>query len=119
MAIESGQVLTPAKTSSLIEEIKMELKDISTTISNGNYSDSIVKVMNKSKESLQSILDLLTNKKGVVTPAETTDILDTLNNAKRQRLQDDYIMGVKSGTFYMVSFLIIAGVSYYLIKNSK
>jgi short-subunit dehydrogenase involved in D-alanine esterification of teichoic acids len=119
MAIESGQVLTPAKTVSLIEEIKMELQDITTTIASGKYSDSIVDVMNKSKDSLQSILNMLINKKGVVTPSETTDVLDVLNNAKRQRLQDDYIIGMKSGTFYVLSFLIIAGVSYYLIKNSK
>ncbi len=119
MAIEKGTILTPEKKGLLIDELKSELSSVTDSLNKGQYGKVVVDVLAKNQQTLQGLLDSLMQKKGVVTPNETNNALDILNTSKKARLQEDYVMGIKSGTFYLVSIVLIVGVGFYIYKKSK
>jgi hypothetical protein len=119
MAIEKGTILTPEKKGLLLDEVKSELSNVSDSLSKGQYGKVVTDVLTKNQQTLQGLLDSLMQKKGVITPKETNNALDILNTSKKARLQEDYVMGVKAGTFYLISFVLLAGVGFYIYKKYK
>lgn len=117
--IQKGQILTPDKKDLLIKQVQDELDSVSTAINNGKYGEAAVGLLNRNQQKIQDLLNSLFAKKGVVTPQETNNALDILNTSKKARLQDDYTMGIKRGTFYLLSFGIIAVAAYFIVKKSK
>jgi hypothetical protein len=115
--IQKGQILTPEKKDILVNQIQSELSEVSDAISSGQYGQAAMDLLKKNTDKLQGVLNDLLSKKGVVTPTETNNTLDILNTSKKERLQGDFMGGIKMGTIYLVGgILAIVGV-YFLVKK--
>lgn len=119
MAIELNQILTPEKKSLLVDEINQELNSINKAIKIGGDKAGNFKAMQSSKTLLQSILNDLFTKKGVITPDETNKALDTINESKKARLQSDFYGSITKSTIYFVAFVGVAIVIYFYTKKSS
>jgi len=111
--IVKGQVVTPEKKAVLIDQIKAEIDNVSSQIKEGKYGDAVVKVLDQNQKSLQKLLNNLLMKKGVVTPSETDYALNLINTAKKNRLQEDYVMGIKKSTIVLFSLIALGGAFYW------
>jgi hypothetical protein len=114
-----GQTLTPEKKDSLVGLIKSELDNVKLSIDQGKYGDAALGVLKNNQTKLQNLINDLLAKKGVITPDETTSTIDTLAKSKKDRLQQDYVMGLKRGTFYLLAFGIAAVATYLIVKKRK
>jgi hypothetical protein len=114
-----GQTLTPEKKDSLVGIIKSELDNVKLSIDQGKYGDAAIGVLKNNQTKLQKLINDLLAKKGVITPDETNSTFDVLAQSKKDRLQEDYVMGLKRGTFYLVAFGIAAVATYLIVKKSK
>lgn len=115
--ITKGQILTPDKKDKLVNQVKAELNEVSASINDGKYGQAAMELLKKNTNRLQSVLNELLSKKGVVTPNETDATLDILNTSKKDRLQGDFKGGVKMGTIYLLGgILAVVGV-YFLVKK--
>ncbi len=117
--IKKDQILTPDKKDLLIKQIQSELDSVSAAINEGKYGEAALGLLNKNQQKIQDLLNNLFAKKGIVTPQEANNALDILNTSKKNRLQEDYVMGMKRGTFYLVSFGIIIIATYLIVKKNK
>jgi len=111
--IVKGQVVTPEKKAALMEQIKAEINNVSSQIKEGKYGDAAIKVLDQNQKSLQKLLNNLLLKKGVVTPSETDNALNLINTSKKNRLQDDYIVGIKKSTIILFSLIALGGAFYW------
>lgn len=118
MSILQGTIFTPNKKKTLIDEIQQEIVNLDGVIK-AQKADSTQKFkLNTIKLGLQNSLNVLYEKKGVVTPQETDNILELLGDAKRSRLESDYYMGMSKTTFYFVAFAAVAfGIYFYMKKK--
>jgi hypothetical protein len=120
MTIEKGQIFTPEKKGALIQEVENEIVKLDETLRKKALGASALELVRENRNKLQTLLSLLFEKKGVVTPQETDDILDALGTAKRSRLESQYYMGMKASTIYLIAFLGIGlGVYFYMKKRAK
>jgi hypothetical protein len=111
--IVKGQVVTPEKKAVLLDQIKSEINNVSSQIKEGKYGDAAIKVLDQNQKSLQKLLNNLLLKKGVVTPSETDNALNLINTSKKNRLQDDYIIGIKKSTIILFSLIALGGAFYW------
>lgn len=119
MDIQKDQALTPEKKQLLVEQIKSELSQIGSSIKQRQYGSAAFMLLQQSQQDLQNILNKILDKKGVITPSETNNALDVLGTAKKARLEEEYIMGMRKATFYLVAFGILSVATYLLIKRKK
>jgi len=117
MAIQQGSIFTPNKKKTLIDEIQQEIVNLDRTIAEKGRKSNLFIKLNTIKLDLQKSQTLLIEKKGVVTPQETDDILSLINNSKRSRLESDYYMGLKKTTFYLIAFTALAVGFYFYTKK--
>jgi hypothetical protein len=115
--IQKGQILTPEKKDVLVNQIKAELNEVSDAINSGQYGQAAMDLLKKNTDKLQGVLNDLLSKKGVVTPNETNNTLDILNTSKKERLQGDFVGGIKMGTVYLVGGIIAIVAVYFLDKK--
>jgi hypothetical protein len=119
MNIRENQALTPEKKGFLVDQIQQEILLIADTIKQKKYGTAAFFVLQNAQQSLQDTLNRLLEKKGIITPSETSKALDQINQSKRARLEGDYIMGVRKGTFYILSIGVIIVATYLILKNKK
>lgn len=117
--ITKGQIFTPDKKDSLVSQIKAELESVQASINQGKYGEAALGVLQKNQMKLQNLVNGLLSKKGVITPDETNNSIDILAQSKRDRLQGDYTMGLKRGTFYLLAFGVAAVATYLIVKKLK
>lgn len=119
MAIERGQYFTPDKRALLINEVKSEISQVDGQLKSNSIAGIVSEDTQTTRIKLQQILNGLFDKKGVVTPKETDNILDILDNSKRNRLQKDFYKGIKKSTIVLLTFGAIAvGVYFYMKKRA-
>lgn len=114
LTIERGRIFTPDKKKLLIDELQREIG----LLDNAIKSRGAEKKLGDIRAELQTNLNLLFDKKGVVTPQETDNILDLVSSSKRARLQTDFYMGMRKSTFYLLAFLAI-GVGVYIYNKKR
>lgn len=119
MIIKENQALTPEKKGFLVSQIQQEILLVNDALKRQKYGDAAFLVLQNAQESLQKTLNKLLEKKGIITPSETSKALEQINVAKRARLEDQFIMGIRKSTFYLISFGVIVVASYLIIKNNK
>lgn len=119
MEIKQNQALTPEKKDILIEQIQQEISLLNQSIKDKNYTDAAYLVLQKTKDALQSTLNKLFEKKGVITPAETNTALDQISAAKKARLEEEYLFGIRKITFYGISVVVLAIGAYIYFKRKK
>jgi hypothetical protein len=118
MDIKENQALTPNKQQYLIDQINGELDTASESIQSGDFSAITIGGINKAKNELQLLLNKFLEKKGVITPSETSDAIQKINALKKARLQEDYILGIKKATWFLVGISVI-GISAYLYYKKR
>lgn len=119
MEIKQDQALTPEKKQILIDQVESEIKLLNQTIKDKNYTGTAYLVLQKTKDALQNTLNKLFQKKGVITPAETNTALDQISAAKKARLQEEYLFGIRKATFYALSIAVLAVGAFVYIKRRK
>jgi hypothetical protein len=120
MEISPNQALTPNKKQALIDEIQSELVMSTQMATDPNQGIVPISILEKARKDLQDLLNKFLEKKGIITPSETADALDKINAAKKARLQKEYILGIKKGTFFLIGVLALAIGGYiYYKKRSK
>lgn len=112
--VQKGDILTPDKKYLLIDELRQELSKL------GNFSITQDTTTVKTIQSeLKSLLEKLINKKGVVTPAETDEILDKIGEAKKARLGSEFSKSMKSAVVILGLFTAVGiGVYIYMKKRA-
>lgn len=120
MPVEKGQIFTPDKKGALVQEIEDELVKLNEALQKKSLGQSALSVVKENRDRLQLLLNVLFEKKGVVTPQETDDVLDALGTAKKSRLESEYYLGIKKSTIYLVGALAVGLAAYiYLKKRAK
>lgn len=121
MGLEKGMIFTPDKKKMLTDEVQSEINRVNETIQfKKGLGGTAMEELKNNRQKLQDILNVLFDKKGVITPQETDDILNLIDVSKRSRLESQYYFGMKKATFYLVLFGAIAvGTYIYLKKRAK
>ena len=119
MEIKQDQALTPEKKQLLIDQIKNEILLVSDSIKQKKYGTAAFTIIQQKQSDLQSLLNNILDKKGIITPSETNNALDKLNQSKRARLEKGFYMGIKKSTLMLIGFAIVGVGAYILIKKSK
>jgi hypothetical protein len=120
MEIKGNEALTPNKKQFLIEQINGELNNANESIQEGDFSAVSLGIINKAKSDLQSVLNKFLEKKGVITPSETANAIEKINALKRARLEQDYVLGIKRGTWFIIAVVgLSVGMYFYYKKISK
>lgn len=114
MELERGRIFTPDKKKLLIDEVQRELSSVEAELK----SRPSVEPLKKVRDDLKATLNLLFEKKGVITPQETDDILDLIGKAKRIRLESDFYFGMRRSTFYLLA-LVAVGVGIYFYTKKR
>lgn len=109
---------TPDKKKMLTDEVQAELNKLKEAIKVKGMGGESVQALQDARKKLQDILNLLNDKKGVITPQETDDILSAIDESKRSRLESQFYFGLKKTTFYLVIFAAI-GVGAYIYLKKK
>lgn len=117
MPLERGSILMPNQKPMLITEVQEELLKVNDAIRNRSISGSSSELLAESKKRLETILQELSMMKGVVTPSKVDDVLDAIDEAKKNRLQTDYYVGLKKSALYLVYFIAIGYGIYYVSKK--
>jgi hypothetical protein len=118
MLIEKGQIFTPEKKGMLIKEVENEIARLDEALRKKSLGTSALALVRENRNKLQTLLTLLFEKKGVVTPQETDDILQTLGDAKRSRLETQYYLGIKRSTLYF-GLIVALGVGAYIYIKKR
>jgi len=103
MEIRGNQALTPNKTQYLVDQIKGELGNTQIAIQNSDLSVASLSLIDTAKNELQNVLNKFLEKKGVITPSETSDAIEKINALKKARLEQDFVLGIKKGTWFMIA----------------
>jgi hypothetical protein len=119
MTIKENQALTPEKKGFLVDQVQQEILLIADSIKQRKYGSAAFLVLQNVQQSLQDTLNKLLEKKGIITPSETSKALEQINKSKKARLEEEYVMGIRKSTFYLLSFGIIAVATFLIIKNKK
>ena len=115
--IEKGRFFTPDKKKMLTDEVQAELNKLQEAIRLKGMGGESISLLQAAKKKLQDILNLLNDKKGVITPQETDDILTAIDESKRGRLESQFYFGLKKTTFYLVIFAAIGVGAYVYLKK--
>jgi len=118
MELVKGSIFTPDKKKYLTDEIQKEISLLDAEIKSGVLGSKYNIALKEMRNQLQNALNMLFEKKGVVTPEETDSILDLLGNSKRSRLEKDFYFGMKKSTIYLLAFIGIGvGIYFYTKKR--
>ena len=99
MPVERGMTFTPDKKKMLLDEVQSEINKVNETIQfKKGVGGAAMQTLKDNRQKLQ-------------------DILNTLDESKRTRLESQYYFGMKKATFYLVLFAIIGAGAYYYYKK--
>ncbi len=118
MAIEKNTALTPEKKSILIGQVELEIENLNKALRDGGLPFGVLEAVKSNRDSLQNMLNRLFEKKGVVTPQETSSTLNALEKSKADRLQSDMKRNVQRILIFG-TVLVVLWVGYKMYTKSK
>lgn len=119
MELAKGSIFTPDKKKYLTDEIQKEISLLDAEMKGGILGSKLNLGLKEIRTKLQNALNMLFEKKGVVTPEETDSILELLGASKRSRLEKDFYFGMKKSTVYLLTFIAIGfGIYFYTKKKA-
>ncbi len=118
MPIEKDMALTPEKKKELAKEVQLEINAINEAIRTGGATGAVLETVRQNRDKLQSLVNKILSKKGVVTPQETTDALDAIDKSKRERLAGGYSLTLRKVAI-AATVLIVAAWAFYYVKKVK
>jgi hypothetical protein len=113
-----GRALTPEKKPLLAEQINKELNSINDVLKKAGNSEAKKASILGYRKILQSELDNLLNKRGVITPEETNNTLNKIKESKKARLESDFLSGIKTYSI-IIGVFIAAGIGIYMYTKNK
>jgi hypothetical protein len=117
MEIKGDKALTPNKTQYLVQQMKDELDSTQNAIQNSDLSMSSISLIDTAKNQLQTLLNKFLEKKGVITPSETAEAIEKMNALKRARLEKDFVLGIRKGTWFMIAIVGLSVGAYFYYKK--
>jgi len=118
MDVKENTALTPEKKQMLIEEIQREIDEVSQAIKDKKYGVAAFSIIQSKQVELQNLLNKFLEKKGIITPSETTNTLNVINQSKKARLESSYLKSISKTTIVGIAILIL-GVGTYLYLKKK
>jgi hypothetical protein len=116
--IRENTALTPDKKQLLIDEIKNEISQVSDAINNKQYGSAALTIIQSKQAELQNFLNKFLERKGIITPTETTNTLNSINDSKKARLEKDFTKGISNTTLIGIGIVVLGVATYiYLKKN--
>jgi glutamyl/glutaminyl-tRNA synthetase len=116
--IRENTALTPDKKQVLIDEIQREISQVSDAIKNKEYGSAALTIIQSRQVELQNLLNRFLERKGIITPKETTNTLNAINESKKARLQKDFTKGISNTTLIGIG-IVVLGVAAYLYLKKK
>jgi hypothetical protein len=114
-----GQVILPNDKSKFIEKISAELSQLRKDMAEKKITGASIEIAKRNEKELQSLIDKFLQKKGVITPQETSETLLKLDELKKLRLQRDFNVGWNIFTFNTLAILAGIGLIWFILKNQK
>jgi hypothetical protein len=119
LQIKQNQVILPNEKNLLIDAISKELGLLKKDIDDKKVTGAALEAAVRHRDALQNLLNRFLSKKGVITPDETNEALEAMDDSKKIRLQKDYKLGLNRFTFNIVSVIVAGALVYYFIKRRK
>ena len=115
--IKENTALTPEKKQLLIDEIKNEISLVSDAMKGNQYGGAGFAIIQAKQVELQNLLNKFLERKGIITPNETTSTLNAINDSKKARLQKDYTKSISNTTLIGIGILILGIATYIYLKK--
>jgi Mg2+ and Co2+ transporter CorA len=116
--IRENTALTPDKKQLLLDEIRSEISQVSDVIKGNQYGGAGLAIIQEKQAELQNLLNKFLERKGIITPSETTNTLNTINDSKRARLEKDFTKGISNTTLIGI-VIVVLGVATYIYLKKK
>jgi hypothetical protein len=114
MPVEKDKALTPEKKNLLVGQIELEIENINKAIREGGLDTGVLEAVKANKIKLQNVLNRLFEKRGVITPQETNNALNAIEDAKKSRLQSDLKRNLKRiAVFGSLALALYVGYKVY------
>lgn len=91
----------------IIDDIKAKLTDIKDKLKSGNISEVVFTELTSGAKTLQSTLDDLLRKRGILTQSDVNDAYEVLQDYKRKELENE---AKKSQRKFIIYTLLIVGI---------
>ena len=114
---ERNSVLLPNDKNKLADLINEQLVALNKAMRDNNGNINITESIASLQEGLQNLLKKIFEKKGVITPDETNEVLDKVEETKRKIMQNDYDNSQKSLVVIQIIGVII--IAFFIVKLSK
>lgn len=102
----------------IVADLKNNLSDIKDTLKTGNISDDLFGVLSNKAKTVQDKLDILLNKKGVLTQTEIDEAYRVARETQKNELANASRKAMKKAIIYVgIVALIIGGLLYYKRKK--
>jgi uncharacterized protein (UPF0305 family) len=118
MALTQGMIVTPDKKNIIIDALNAELFDLNQNIRNQRIDEVVKGTLSNSKQTLQKLLNTVLERKGVITPDETTEVVKAIEESKKNRLRQNYVGDIKKGVLWVLGFAAIGGLLYWYSKKA-
>lgn len=116
---DKKETLTTSESQSVVKDLKAELEKVKNDIKNRGAVQVGVEFLETKKDLLQSKLDDLLKKGGVITEEDYNDTYAIIRSKEEKELKDLYKKANKRVFIYIgVAVLAYVGI-YLLIKNKK
>lgn len=115
--IRENTALTPDKKQLLIDEIKGEISQVSDAIKQKQYGGAAFAIIQSKQVELQNLLNKFLERKGIITPTETTNTLNTISDSKKARLEKDFTKSISNTTLIGIGILVLGVATYIYLKK--
>jgi hypothetical protein len=115
--IRENTALTPEKKQLLIDEIKNEISQVSDAINNKQYGSAALTIIQSKQVELQNLLNKFLERKGIITPMETTNTLNSISDSKKARLEKDFAKGISNTTLIGIGIVVLGIATYIYLKK--
>lgn len=117
IGIQPNQVILPEQKNIMIQAIFDEIQRIKNDVKERQLTGAALETARRHQEDLQKILNIFLAKKGVITPDETNDALEKIENSKKSRLQKEFKLGLNKFTYIMIGVVLVTGIFLYYKKR--
>lgn len=109
----------PSAKLSVIEQLYNKLTQIKDSIKEGSISQSLFDDLTTQGKLLQDKLNILLNKRGILTQSEVNDAYATLQEVRRKELEAMKKKAQNKAIMYVVIFSVVVAGAYMLYKRNK
>jgi hypothetical protein len=116
------KTILPQEKKGFVDILLEQVEQLNKDIKEKKLSGTALELAKKNQEGLQGLIDKFLQKKGVITPIETNEALELLNESKKYKLEEDFIKTKSKFEDYIFIGLVLAlsiTAAFLLIKKEK